>query len=393
MLDNIVNSKESFRCLLSEYPLFNGYFDNAATSFPKPKAVGEEMLRYLNVIGGPYGRSFYGRAFEVSGVVEDVRSLLSEKFGANADNLVFTPNATFAINTVLTGMDLKNKEILISPLEHNAVMRPLKLLEKSKSIKIKQLPSFEDGFINVKKIERLLTDNTALVIVNHQSNVNGVIQPVAEIKKVIKDIPILIDAAQSAGHVELNITRDKLDFVAFTGHKGLLGPTGTGGLFVKNHDILNPLIYGGTGSRSESFEMPEFMPDKFEAGTPNIVGIFGLLGALSTDVQQRYSNEEFGLLVNEIKKIKGYSVFCAGAQNRQGGLFSLISDFKDCSILGRALYDNYNIQTRVGLHCSPQAHKYLKSYPYGTLRIAPSDYHTHKDFEILIKALSDVRNL
>ncbi len=372
---------------------FNGYFDNAATSFPKPKAVGDEILRYIYDIGGPYGRSFYGRAFEASGVVEDTRFLLSEKIHANPDNLVFTSNATCAINIVLKGMELSNKEILVSSLEHNAVMRPLNVLEKNSGVKIKFLPSFDDGFVNVEQIDSLLTKKTALVVVNQQSNVNGVIQPVAEIKKVIGDIPILIDAAQSAGHVELNVRRDDLDFVAFTGHKGLLGPTGTGGLFVKKPEILNPLIDGGTGSKSESFEMPEFMPDKFEAGTPNIAGIFGLLGALSADIKQKHSNEEFYMLINEIKKIKGYSVFCAESQNRQGGLFSLKPETTDCSTLGRILYDNYDIQTRVGLHCSPQAHKFLGTYPYGTLRIAPSVYHTSDDFEILIKALTDVKKL
>ena len=370
---------------------FNGYFDNAATSFPKPKAVGDEIVRYLNDIGGPYGRSFYGRAFEVSGVVEGVRFMLSEKFGTNADNLVFTSNATYAINTVLKGLDLSNKEILISPLEHNAVMRPLKVLEKNNGVKIKQLSAFADGCVDVNKIEKLLSENTALVVVNHQSNVNGVIQPVAEIKKVIRDIPILVDAAQSAGHVELNIDRDNLDFVAFTGHKGLLGPTGTGGLFIRESEMLSPLVDGGTGSRSESFGMPLFMPDKFEAGTPNIAGIFGLLGALSAEAERNYSKEDFCRLINEIRKIEGYSVVCADSQSRQGELFSIKAEFADCSTLGRTLYDNFNIQTRVGLHCSPLTHRFLKTYPYGTLRIAPSVYHTANDFEILIKALTDVR--
>ena len=371
--------------------IFNGYFDNAATSFPKPKEVGGEVLRYLNEIGGPYGRSFYGRAFEASGVVEDTRSLLAYKFGADADNLVFTSNATSAINTVLKGMELREKEVLISSLEHNAVMRPLKVLEKKSSLKIIQIPSFNDGFVDVKKIKRLLTNKTALVVINHQSNVNGVIQPIAEIKRVINDIPILVDAAQSAGHLKLNIDKDNLDFVAFTGHKGLLGPTGTGGLFIRQPEIIKPLFDGGTGSKSESLEMPTFMPDKFEAGTPNIAGIFGLFGALSATVEHKYSDDDLFCLINEIKKIGGYTVFCSESQNRQGVVFSLKPEFTDCSMLGRALYDNYNIQTRVGLHCAPMAHRFLKSFPFGTLRIAPSVYHTVIDFEILLKSLNDVK--
>ena len=370
---------------------FNGYFDNAATSYPKPRAVGDEILRYLNEIGGPYGRSFYGCALEVSKVIEDVRFLLSKKFGSDADNLVFTPNATYAINTVLKGLDLANKEILISPLEHNAVMRPLKVLEERCGVKIRHLPAFSDGFVDVSKIKSLLTKNTALVVINHQSNVNGVIQPIAEIKAIIDDIPILVDAAQSGGHVELNIDDDKLDFVAFTGHKALLGPTGVGGLFVREPECLNSLVDGGTGSKSESFEMPPFMPDKFEAGTPNIVGIFGLLGALSAELEKGYSNEEFLLLIDEIKNIEGYSVVCAESHGRQGELFSIKAEFTDCSTLARELYDNFNIQTRVGLHCSPAAHKFLKTYPHGTLRISPSVYHTADDFDFLLKALVDIK--
>jgi cysteine desulfurase family protein len=391
MKDKSLNSKKCYRTQSLKCLRHNGYFDNAATSFPKPKKVGNEILRYLNDIGGPYGRSFYGRAFEVSGVVEDVRFLLSEKFRTNADNLVFTSNATTAINTVLKGLDLRNKEVLISPLEHNAVMRPLKILEENCGVNIRILPSFNDGFIDINKIESLLSEKTALVIVNHQSNVNGVVQHITQIKRVIKDIPILVDAAQSAGHVELNIDRDNLDFVAFTGHKGLLGPTGTGGLFIKNPELLCPLIDGGTGSKSESFEMPIFMPDKFEAGTPNIVGIFGMLGALSADVENNHSNGDFCQLINEIRKIEGYSVVCADSLNRQGELFSITSEFTDCSTLGRLLYDKYNIQTRIGLHCAPMAHKFLKTYPHGTLRIAPSVYHTANDFEILVEALKSVR--
>ena len=369
----------------------NGYFDNAVTSFPKPTAVGNEISRYLNEIGGPYGRGFYKRALEVSGTVEDTRSLLADKFGANPDNMVFTPNATYAINTVLKGLDLKNKEVLISPLEHNAVMRPLKILEKEQGVTIKTLPAANDGFIDLKQIKNHLSKKTALVVINHQSNVNGVVQPVAEIKKIIGDVPILVDAAQSAGHVDFNIDQNDLDFVAFTGHKGLLGPTGIGALFVKNPDTLCQLVEGGTGSKSESLEVPSFMPDKFESGTPNIVGIFGLFGALSSNVKQNYTHDEFLWLIDEIKKIDGYTVICAEKENRQGDLFSLLADFADCSQLGRALYDKHNIQTRVGLHCAPLAHEYLKTYPHGTLRISPSAYHTVKDFEFLIKALKDVR--
>ncbi len=372
---------------------FNGYFDNAATSFPKPSAVAKEITRYLNEIGGPYGRSFYNRALEASAVVEETRFLLSESLNADADNIIFAPNATYAINTVLKGLNLKGKEVLTSPLEHNAVMRPLFALMKESDVKVNQLPAFSDGLVNIDKISSSLTSKTALIIINHQSNVNGVIQNISEIKNKIGDIPILVDAAQSAGHLSFNVKEDKFDFVAFTGHKGLMGPTGTGGLYVKEPEMLSSFIYGGTGSKSESFEMPEFMPDKFEAGTPNIAGIFGLYGALTSKMEKQHSADDFFWLIDEVKKVKKYKVICSNFKESQGELFSITSEVLNCSELGNALYQKYNIQTRVGLHCSPLAHKYLNTYPNGTLRIAVSVFHTKEDFEILVKALKEVAEL
>ena len=372
---------------------FNGYFDNAATSFPKPENVGKEILRYLYEIGGPYGRSFYGKALDVSRFVEETRFLASEKFGADADNLVFTSNATYGINTVLKGMaNLENKEVLISPLEHNAVMRPLRELENSKKITIKTLSSDSDGFINIQNIKKSLSPKTGLVVINHQSNVNGVIQPISEIKKAIGNIPILIDAAQSAGHVEINIDEDNLDFVAFTGHKGLLGPTGTGGIFLKHPDMIKQIVEGGTGSKSESFETPMFLPDKFEAGTPNIVGLFGLGGALNSNLEIKHTKNDFINFITEVKQVEGYRVYCANSENRQGDLFSISADFCDSSTLAMHLYQKHNIETRVGLHCSPLAHKFLGTYPTGTVRIAPSKYyHSVEDFNQVIDALVRIR--
>ena len=369
---------------------FNGYFDNAATSFPKPSAVVNEITRYLSDVGGPYGRSFYSRALEASAIVEETRCLLAENLGTNADNIIFTPNATYAINTVLKGLNLRDKEVLTSPLEHNAVMRPLNSLIKTSGIKVNQLPAFDDGQIDVDKITDSLTSKTALVIINHQSNVNGVIQNIVEIKSKIGEIPILIDAAQSTGHLSLNIDDNKFDFVAFTGHKGLMGPTGTGGLYIKEPEMLPAFIAGGTGSKSESFEMPDFMPDKFEAGTPNITGIFGLYGALSSKPQKKHSSDDFFWLIDKIKKIKEYKVLCSNSREKQGELFSIVPQFSNSSELGRALYEKYNIQTRVGLHCSPLAHKYLKTYPHGTVRIAPSVFHVREDFEVLVRALKEL---
>lgn len=370
---------------------FNTYFDNGATSFPKPGEVAEEISRYLNEIGGPYGRSFYQKTIEVSRIVEETRSMLSELIGTkHSSHIIFTHNATHAINIVLKGISLKSKEIVVSPLEHNAVWRPLQSLMKNLKIEVKFLPAFEDGMIDVDKISSVLSEKTDLVIINHESNINGVIQPVEKIKQIIGDIPILLDCAQSLGHHRIEADKSNIDYLAFTGHKSLLGPTGIGGLFVKDKESLQPLIEGGTGSNSESINTPLFLPDKFESGTINVAGIFGLRAALIKRPEKFHSKEDFFLMIDSLQKLPELNIYCAGNKNHQGELFSINSRNMDCSDFGRVLYETYGIETRVGLHCAPQAHKHIGTFPEGTLRISPSLYHKAEDFEYLINSIRKV---
>jgi len=366
----------------------NSYFDNAATSFPKPEAVGTETLRYLNDLGGPYGRSFYGRALEVSRTVESCRDLLSERIGAGKpENIVFTANATQAINTVLRGLDLEGGEVWISALEHNAVTRPLKYLEKTNNIEIKYLPSLTGGAVDTEALGRTDLSAASLIIICHESNVTGLIQPVAEIKKAAENVPLLLDAAQSAGGTVIKADEWNIDYLAFTGHKSLLGPTGTGGLYMKSSDALSPLINGGTGSKSDSWETPAFLPDRFEAGTPNIAGIFGLYGALKNTPESRHSKKTFLSLLNEISSIAGMHIHAAPAENTQGEVFSITADFASPSDLGMALYEDFGIETRIGLHCAPLAHNTINTFPEGTVRFAPSVYHDDSDLYRLLDAI------
>jgi cysteine desulfurase family protein len=368
----------------------NGYFDCGATSFPKPREVALEMARYLNEVGGPYGRSFYGRALEVSGIVEETRSLLANHLGIRgSEKIVFTHNATHAVNIVLKGLPLHGKEVWISPLEHNAVARPLRRLKQDGQVTVRFLPAASDGRVEPERLGGLFSKRTGLIIVNHQSNVNGVIQPVREIKEQAGEIPVLVDAAQSVGHHPIDIEGWGLDFVAFTGHKGLLGPTGTGGLCL-NGPSLSPLIEGGTGSRSESSSMPGFLPDKFEAGTPNITGIFGLRAALLHTPAQAHSTEDFLRLLCGVRKLPGFAVQAALSEDHQGELFSITSRTMDSSSLGIRLYEDHGIETRLGLHCAPLAHRHIGTFPKGTVRISPSVYHGPRDFDILLAALTEI---
>lgn len=365
------------------------YFDNAATSFPKPKALGEATLRYLDLEGGTYGRSFHGRAFETSKKVEQCREALGDFFKIKkVENICFTFNATAGLNTVISGLDLRNKTVWVSPLEHNAVMRPLKACQDTLGTKVKILPHGPDGLINVSGFH--FDEMPALVIVSHMSNVNGLIQPIKEIKEKLGTIPLLVDAAQSAGSTSLFVEAWGVDYVAFTGHKSLLGPTGTGALYIKNPQTLLPLLKGGTGSRSESEEMPNEMPDRFEAGTPNTVGIIGLLAALENRPRPEHLKEDFLSFLKELKKNSHLKIYGAMSEDNQGELVSVNSVHKDCATFGHLLYTRYGIETRVGLHCSPMAHKTLGTFPQGTLRIAPSLFHRVSDFEFLLKAIFEL---
>ncbi len=367
----------------------NGYFDCGATSFPKPEEVAREIARYLNEIGGPYGRSFYRRALEVSGIVEETRTLLADLLGvAGSEKIIFTHNATHAVNTVLKGLDLQGKEVWISPLEHNAVARPLRRLKQERKISVRILPADPDGRIRPERLAGLFSQKTGLIVVNHQSNVNGVIQPIREIKACARKIPVLVDAAQSLGHIPIKAGDWGIDFVAFTGHKGLLGPTGTGGLFLAGG--LAPLIEGGTGSRSESSAMPDFLPDKLEAGTPNIAGIFGLRAALLHRPAPAHSREDFLDLLHACQSLPGLKVQSAAAVEDQGELFSLTATAMDPSTLGSRLYEEFGIETRLGLHCAPLAHRRVGTFPSGTVRISPSIYHRRQDFEMVVAALTAI---
>lgn len=371
--------------------MINKYFDNAATSFPKPASVAEYISKYLTESGGTYGRSAYLRVLESSETVEKVREKLAEKTGtAKPENITFTPNATAAINTVLFGLNLHDCHVLISPLEHNAVMRPLFEICQRFNVSFDILPHGPDGLVEVKKIKDAIKPSTRLVIINHHSNVNGLIQPLSEIKREAGEIPVLADLAQSLGHTDIFLDSWNIDFAAFTGHKGLLGPTGTGGLYCKDPGKISPLIYGGTGSRSESFEMPSFTPDKFEAGTPNIAGIYGLLGSLENYPEPAHSNKDILELMDQISRIEKVKVFRSRDVKLQGTLFSITHEQHSCSRIAAELYSEYGIEVRSGLHCAPLAHKTLGTFPSGTVRFAPSPTHTIEDFRYLYEAVRDV---
>ena len=367
------------------------YFDNSATSFPKPPEVLDGISSYL-VSGGTYGRGAYPRILEATGMVEDTREKIGEILGVNRpENVVFTSGSTEAINIIIKVLNLRNKRVLVSPMEHNAVMRPIHALALQQNTKYDILEHFPDGTIDIRRIKSQLDSNVALVVINHQSNVNGAIQPIRDIKREIGDIPILIDASQSFGTTEINAVRDNLDFVAFTGHKGLLGPTGIGGFYIADPTMLSPFIHGGTGSNSASFEMPDSMPDRFQPGTPNLVGIAGLLGALNAKVVKQHTTKDFQTFLELAININKIECYYGLDQNNRGEVVSFRVKNENPGITAHKLFTQFGIETRSGLHCAPLAHKTLGTFPHGLVRISFSPYHSSSDMEFLISVLRQLK--
>ena len=370
---------------------YKGYFDNAATAFPRPPEVAEAMAHYLTHEGGTYGRSGYPRAIACSTLIEECRDRIGEFLGDDdGDHIHFTPNATTAINTVLQGIELRG-EVLISPLEHNAVMRPLERLRQSGKVSWRILPHHTDGTIDLDALDALDASDIRLMIINHQSNVNGAIQPMAELGSwaSLHDIPLAVDLSQSLGHTPIDLTRwgEALSYLFFTGHKGMLGPQGTGGFWARDPEAIAPLVVGGTGSRSDSFEMPTMTPDRFEAGTPNTVGIIGLNAALTHRPTPCHTHADWLTFIEELQSMKHFTLYRTIHSAQQGEVISLTHNRLSCTQLASRLYELWEIECRAGLHCAPLAHQTLGTLPQGTLRLAPSLYHTPRHLDTLLSAL------
>lgn len=368
----------------------NRYFDNASTSFPKPEAVGRAMVEYMARCGGTYGRGFYPRAREATAVAEECRDRLGQVMEVDPGRIFFTQNATAAANTVLKGLPLARRTVLVSGLEHNAVMRPLQHLADTCGVEVRQMPSLADGTVDTAALD---LSGVALAVVNHMGNVNGVLQPVPRIIDALGGVPLMLDAAQSLtadGLPGLAAADRRPDFIIFTGHKGLYGPTGTGGVYMAHPEQVAPLLHGGTGSHSDSYAMPAVLPDRFEAGTPNMAGIGGLLAALQNPPAPRHSHDDLLTLLRRLREVPGLRVLCAADPAMQGGVFSVVHEAVTPDELAVRLFDRYGIETRPGLHCAPLAHRTLGTFPAGAVRIALSAYHTPDDLDYLVHAIAGV---
>jgi len=376
------------------------YLDNAATSYPKPKCVIEAMKDYLENIGANAGRSAYQRSIQASRLVFETREAVAKLIGAkDSSRVIFTQNATEALNLAILGFGLKEGDcVLTSSVEHNSVMRPLRHLEKEKGIKIEMVECLPDGQLPVEKVEAEITKNIKLIVLNHASNVIGTILPVKEIGVVARKhrIPLLIDAAQTAGYLPVDVVKDNIDLLAFSSHKGLMGPQGVGCFYIKEGIKLTPLKFGGTGSNSESQIQPDFLPDKYESGTLNLPGIAGLRAGVEfiknkgiKEIQTQMQNLT-GLLIEKLSGIPEIIVY--GTKNKilQTGVVSINVKEREPSEIGEILDRRYDIAVRVGLHCSPQTHKSIGTFPKGTVRVSLNLFNTTEEINKLCEALCQI---
>lgn len=376
------------------------YFDNASTSWPKAPGVASEMSGYLENIGCNVGRGSYERAYEVSRKVYETREKLRCLFDAEENkNVIFTANVTQAINMVLKGFLRQGDHVLISGLEHNAVVRPLEHLKKT-GVTYDVIPCDNLGNLEVACIEKMIKPETKAVVMTHGSNVSGNILPIETVGRICRDrgLYFIVDAAQTAGLHDISMKKANISALCFTGHKGLMGPQGIGGFLVTDElaEQMSPLLDGGTGSVSDQLDMPDFLPDRFEAGTLNLPGIYGLSSALDylnlIDKNKLLMMEErlTGAFIRGVEAIKGLRLVGRADHRNRCALVSVECLTKDNAQVAFELDRDYGIMTRVGMHCAPLAHRSLGTYPQGTLRFSFSHFNTQDEVACALEALQKI---
>ncbi|HNX13951.1 MAG TPA: aminotransferase class V-fold PLP-dependent enzyme [Oscillospiraceae bacterium] len=374
------------------------YLDNSATSFPKPECVYTAVNDFMRNNGANAGRGNYALARDAEELIYQTRKSAAKLLGAKkASNIVFTGNVTEALNMILKGFLNDGDEVLTSSIEHNAMWRPLNYLQRDKNVKIHTFSCAKDGSADLQEIKDLLGKNIKLVALVHGSNVLGSIFPLQEIVEPAheKNIPVLVDAAQTAGAIPINIEALGVDFLAFTGHKGLLGPTGTGGFYIKEGLELRPLKAGGTGSVSTSPFQPDSVPDRYEAGTMNTMGLAGLKAGteflLQTGVNKIHEHEIalVSRLLNGLANIGEVEVYGPQSAENRLGLATFNIRSRNPYDVSAWLDEHAGIMVRAGLHCSPQAHRVLGTVETGAVRASVGYFNTAEDIDALLQALRD----
>ena len=374
------------------------YLDNAATTFPKPSSVYKSVMKAMKVYGANPGRGSHKMAIEGARIIYETRELLAELF--NMDDpmkVIFTFNATDSLNTAIKGILSSGDHVVTTEMEHNSVLRPIKELENF-GVENTIVKCATDGTINLNDLESAIRGNTKLIVTTHVSNLTGTIFPAEEIGKICKEysIPYLLDASQSAGVLNIDMKKYNIGLLAVPGHKGLLGPQGTGALLINSDIEIKHLKEGGTGSQSSSLEHPNFYPDKLEAGTHNLPGIAGLNAGLkyilNRGTESIYSHEKnlLDIFIKELKNNSKIKIYGPESIEHRSGVIPVNIEGMDSSEVANILDSIYNIAVRPGLHCAPLAHKAIGTEKIGAVRFGVGPFNKKSDIMAAVKALNEI---
>ncbi|MCR4963650.1 MAG: aminotransferase class V-fold PLP-dependent enzyme [Firmicutes bacterium] len=377
------------------------YLDNSATSFPKAPGVAAAMTDYLENVGCNINRGGYAKAYGAAYTVLETRERIAGLFHfAKPQNVIFTANVTASLNYLIKGLLAEGGRLLVSQMEHNAVMRPLRQMVRERGAAYTQIPCDRQGLIDLAAIPRLITGDVKGILVTHASNVSGSIVPIGEVGEICRrhGLPFIVDTAQTAGALDIDMEAMHIDALAFTGHKGLLGPQGIGG-FVISDDLaqrLPPLLSGGTGSFSDSEDYPQILPDKFEPGTMNLPGIYGLNAALKYIEQEGTAHirqQEMALwqrFYDGCRRLPQTRIIGTGQAERSTAVLSLDFLNHDNAEISFLLDQEHQIMTRCGIHCAPSAHKCFDTFPQGTVRFSFNHFNTAEEIDAALAALRDI---
>lgn len=382
------------------------YFDNAATSFPKAPDLSKTVGDFIENDCVNVGRGIYPLSVKSSQIVLETREMLCKFFDCGdvvkfSKRIIFTSGVTQSVNIFLRGLLQNGDHIVTGSMEHHCVMRTLFALQKERGITFDTAPANELGIVEAGEIEKLIKPNTKAVIINHASNVFGSVSDIEEISKVCKkhNLFFAVDSAQTAGVIPISVTKSNIDFLAFSGHKGLLSLQGIGGFYVseKLEKVLIPTVTGGTGSFSKSFEQPQVLPDKFESGTLNLCGIYSLNHSLKYIEKVKVENireKEICLrrcFIDGVKNISGVTVYCADIpDDKCTAVVSLSFDELDNAFVAKELYDKYGIMVREGFHCAASAHKSMNTDKKGTIRFSFSYFNSVEEINYAVEALKNI---
>jgi len=376
------------------------YFDNAATTWPKPPEVSRAMVHCLQEIGANPGRAGHQMAIEANAMVDGVRKKLAGLFKIDEkdhDRLVFTLNATGALNLGLKGSLKSGDHVITSSMEHNSVGRPLNSLERD-GVEVTRVRCDGEGRLDPDEVRRALKSNTKMIVMTHASNVTGAAMPLKEIGRLAGEagVILMVDAAQTAGVLDIDVKSLNISLLAFPGHKSLLGPTGTGGLYVKRGITLDPVIEGGTGSQSELPDMPETLPERYEAGTLNTVGIAGLgagIDFILREGMKKIRDHELSLtkrFIDGAQSIPGLKIYGPRGQEGRAPVVSFLIEGRETAEIGGVLDKNYGVACRAGLHCAPEAHRTLGTVDQKLVRFSFSYFNTPEEVDRSLSALDQI---